>query len=42
MLEVHRTNKQMKKVIYDNLIHTFFATTTSQIIFSDFEYNANR
>jgi len=36
-----KNNKNMLTHIYDNMISTFFACTTRQIIFSKFEYEVN-
>jgi oligoendopeptidase F len=42
LLEKYKNDKQMKLLILDNLIKDFFATTTRQIIFSNWEYEANK
>lgn len=42
LLDKYKNNKIMQRMILDELIHNFFATTTRQIIFSNFEYVANQ
>lgn len=42
LVDKYENNKVMQRMILDELIHNFFATTTRQIIFSNFEYIANQ
>lgn len=41
LLKKYKNNKMMKLQILDELISGFYATTTRQVIFSNFEYVAN-
>ncbi|MDE6289216.1 MAG: oligoendopeptidase F, partial [Ureaplasma sp.] len=41
LLNKHKNNKKIQLMIYDEMLSNFFATTTRQVIFSDFEYRAN-
>lgn len=41
LLDKYKNDKQMKLMILDEMIRGFFATTTRQVIFSNFEYAAN-
>lgn len=42
LLEKYKNDDEMRIVVLDELISGFFATTSRQIIFSDFEYTINR
>jgi oligoendopeptidase F len=42
LLDHYRNDKDLCRMVLDELIRNFFATTTRQIIFSDFEYHANQ
>ena len=41
LLQEYKNDKQMYKFILDELLTGFFATTTRQVIFSDFEWRIN-
>lgn len=42
LIDKYKNDKEMKRMILDEFISNFFATTTRQIIFSNFEYVANQ
>jgi oligoendopeptidase F len=41
-LDHYKNDKELCKLVLDELIRNFFATTSRQIVFSNFEYEANR
>jgi oligoendopeptidase F len=41
LLKKHSNNKELRIMLYDELLSNFFNTTTRQIVFSHFEYLAN-
>lgn len=42
LIKQNQDNQDMLKMVYANLLKDFFATTTRQIIFSNFEWEANK
>ena len=42
LLNKYKDNKKIQLMIYDEMLSNFFATTTRQVIFSDFEFRANQ
>lgn len=42
LLEKYKNNPKIQLMIYDEMISGFIATTTRQVIFSEFEYEANK
>ena len=42
LLKKYHKNSKMKVIVLNEMIQNFFATTTRQIMFSDFEYQANQ
>ena len=42
LIDKYKNDREMKRMILDEFVSNFFATTTRQIIFSNFEYVANQ